>query len=110
MRVHGICERADSPGPIGPDALVPDSVPLTLNFDLSKTMGRATLSVAPNGDILASADIRPGSHEEMLVRRRIVPYFAVSAIAKPGEPAFVNWLSVCESNIDPDLPPYEITE
>lgn len=110
MRIHGICERAESPGPVGPDAVVPDTVPLTLNFDMTSTIGIAALSRAPNGDILASADIVPGSAIEKLIQRKIVPYFAVGAVAKPGEPAVVIRLSVCEQNVDPDLPPYEVSE
>jgi hypothetical protein len=110
MRIRGICERADSPQPLGPDVVVPETVPLTVNFDLADPVGWATLTRAPNGDILAGADIFPGSVTERLIRRHLVPYFSVGAIAKPGEPPVICRLAISESNADPDLPPYEVSE
>ena len=38
------------------------------------------------------------------------PCFAIRAIVKPGQPAVINGLAICEANVDPDLPPYEVSE
>ena len=105
-RLHGICERAASPEqPLGPDVVVPESVPVSIIFSYDHIIGVATLRRDEHGDIWADiADVQ--TDPRML---EACPCFAIRAIVKPGQPAVINGLAICEANVDPDLPPYEVS-
>ena len=118
-RLRGICERAASPGlPLGPDVVVPESVPLLVQFDYQRVIGMAVLTRAANGDILASAEIGPGADAGLL---SAAPYFAIgirhTRLEKDSDqPLGRIWageirnVAIVDRNIDPDLPPYEVSQ
>jgi len=119
--LHGICERAASPEqPLGPDVVVPESVPLLVQFDYQRCIGIATLTRAANGDILASADIGdPDPATARLIRDRAAPYFAIgvgsTVLEKDDDHPLgritageIRNVAIVDRNIDPDLPKYEV--
>lgn len=103
-RLRGICWRVSSPGGLGPDVVMPGKVRATINFDLDHVIGMATLSRDEHGNIWAEV---PGVDVDQRLFG-LCPYFSISAAAKPGVPAVIKDIAISESNIDPDLPRYEV--
>lgn len=132
MAIHlrGLAERADcAEQPLGPDVIVPEKVPVLLEFSaIGGPVGTATLNRDDHG-IWADAIIRldAGTQAGLLVRkavergdfRKMWPSFAIdvarTVITKDDTHPMgvitggqVMHLSLCRANRDPDLPPYEI--
>ena len=122
VRLHGMCERAESPEqPLGPDVIVPDRVPLSIEFDrATPPIGMAALRRDEQGGIWAEVS----GIDVMPERIAAYPYFAVG-IAHPviskdtAEPdgsnplgritaGEITHLAVVRRNADPGLPPYEV--
>lgn len=118
MRLFGMCERVASPTPLGPDVLIPDSVPLTVNFYLGCWLGKVTLCPDEDGNIWAEAYCRDDD-ERMVAFARTYPYFAIAVrdavvTTEDGLPmgrvtaGEVAEVAIVERNNDPDLPPYKV--
>ena len=115
-RIHGICERADSPEqPLGPGVVVPLSVPLTANFDPRRVIGTAALARNAEGDITADAEVTTEGAALLADLR----FFAVAVIAAEvshdiSRPAGritggeVRGVAIVRDNVDPDLPPFAV--
>ena len=124
IRLRGLAERADcAEQPLGPDVVVPETVSVYLEFNLSSgPVGTATLKRDEQG-IWADVTLHPdaGNWSATLMRRVIEkgqlrdlwPAFAISVartvvsegVITAGE---VTNMSLSRANRDPDLPPYEI--
>ncbi|HUY44688.1 MAG TPA: hypothetical protein VMV92_03020 [Streptosporangiaceae bacterium] len=115
-RIHGICERAGSPEqPLGPGVTVPASVPLLVNFDLRRVIGRAALARDADGSITASAEVT-GEGAALLgdLRYLAIGVSHVRVSHDGGCPSGritsgeIRSVAIVRANIDPDLPPYEV--
>jgi hypothetical protein len=124
VRLYGMCERAESPEqPLGQDVIVPDRVPLSIEFDrATPPIGMAALRRDEHGGIWAEVT----GDDVMPERIKPYPYFAVG-IAHPviskdtAEPdgsnplgritaGEITHLAVVRRNADPGLPPYEVVQ
>ena len=119
IRLHGMCERAESPEqPLGPDVIVPGSVLLTIEFDmLALPIGMAALHRDGQGSIWADVS----GIDVMPERIEAYPYFAIgiahAVISKDDDHpegritgGEITRLAVTHANADPDLPPYEVVQ
>lgn len=119
IRIRGLAERAASPEqPLGPEVIVPESVPLRIQSSPPETVGTAMLRRDEAG-IWAEAVIRlygDGEHFEVMRRDHPAaawPYLAVGvarAITENGVivSGEVSDVFLVRENVDPDLPVWEV--
>ena len=120
IRIRGLAERADSPEqPLGPDVIVPESVPLRLEYGAGETVGTARLRRDEAG-IWAEAEIPPDTGRDRVPAWHhshhpadLWPKFAVGiarALSEGGTITSGEIACVClvRENTDTTLPPWEI--
>jgi hypothetical protein len=119
IRIRGLAERADSPDrPLGPEVIIPESVPLNVETSPPGQVGIATLRRDEQG-IWAEAEIQFDGHgERSAAMRDRHPAEAWPKLAVGIEKALVEKgvitvgrvisVSLVRENFDPDLPPWEV--
>jgi hypothetical protein len=122
IRIRGLAERADSPEqPLGPEVIVPEQVPLRVEFDAGKEpVGFVALSRDERG-IWASGEIRLDAWEQAKTGNRDRydhpagqwPKLAVGILKPLVENGIITSgkvvaVSLVRENADTSLPPWEV--